>query len=278
MSEGFEEYLGQLRLSELPELDEAMRYSLLAGGKRVRPRLCLAAARSAGADPRLALPAAAALELVHTFSLVHDDLPALDDDSLRRGRATSHVRYGEGVAVLVGDALLNRAFALVSADSALAAEVRVALLGELALGVAGMIDGQYLDVTAERLLDVQALAEMHGLKTGSLISASVACGLHVAGLGLVEQQPYRAFAAELGLLFQIVDDVLDATGLEGELGKAPGADAKRGKQTYVTVLGLERARALGEEAHERTLALLAQVPGETGELAELVELIAVRTS
>jgi geranylgeranyl diphosphate synthase type II len=157
-------------------MDDAVRYSLLSPGKRVRPRLCLAATTAAGGDPERALPAAAALEMIHAFSLVHDDLPALDDDDLRRGRPASHVRYGEAVAVLAGDALLNAAYGHVIRHLAGPAEVKLAVLAELSGGVAAMIDGQYLDVTASAPTEGD-LARLHRLKTGALIEASVACGL-----------------------------------------------------------------------------------------------------
>jgi geranylgeranyl diphosphate synthase, type II len=220
--------------------------------------------RSAGRDPALALPVAAALELVHTFSLVHDDLPALDDDRMRRGRPTSHVRYGEAVAVLVGDGLLNAAFRLVVDRLDAPAEVRAAVVSEMARGVAGMIDGQYLDVTAPGQPTLEELARLHRLKTGALISASVGCGLLVAEVDQAGQQPYRALAEELGLLFQIVDDILDA-GREGE-------------PSYVGVLGIDRARELSEASYGRARDLLARIPGEASELTELTELIGRRTS
>jgi geranylgeranyl diphosphate synthase type II len=272
--EAFERFLAGLDFSGQPELAEAMRWSLLAGGKRIRPRLCLGAVAAAGGDPERALPAAAALELVHTFSLVHDDLPALDDDDLRRGRATTHLHFGEGVAILAGDALLNLAYRLVAERLDAPAAVRVAVIGELARGVAGMIDGQYLDVTAGGELGQEELASMHRLKTGALISASVGCGLHVAGIDGDEAAPLRAFAAELGLLFQIVDDVLDATATESELGKPAGSDAAHDKRTYVTVLGLARARELARTSARRVESLLAEVRGETDDLAAVAGSIA----
>ncbi|HEY0389258.1 MAG TPA: polyprenyl synthetase family protein [Gaiellales bacterium] len=247
-------------LSDLDGLDDAARYSLLSPGKRIRPRLCLAAAAAAGAAAADALPAAAAIEMIHAFSLVHDDLPALDDDAERRGRPASHVRYGEAVAVLAGDALLNAAYRHVLGDDRLPDGVRLAVLAELSGGVAAMIDGQYLDVTADAP-DREALARLHGLKTGALIEAAVACGLHVARLDREAQRPYRAFARELGLLFQIVDDVLD-----------DGSD----EPSYVNLLGLERARALAEESYARARDLLAGIDGDTSELAEIAELIARR--
>ena len=255
-----EEYLSGLRLSELPQLDEAMRYAL-AGGKRFRAKLCLAAAAAVGADPRDALPAAAALELIQAFSLVHDDLPALDDDQQRRGRPTAHVAFGEAVAILAGDGLLNAAFRVVDQ---LPQERRPAVVAELAAGVAGMIDGQYLDITSGAAPSLDELRRLHRLKTGALIGAAVGCGLHVGGAGDERQRPYRAYAAEIGLLFQIVDDLLDE-----------GAD---GEPSYVTSVGREPARALAAEAHAAALARLAEADGETDQLAALADQIASRTT
>jgi geranylgeranyl diphosphate synthase type II len=228
----------------------------------VRPRLCLATTASAGGDPQRALPAAAAIEMVHAFSLVHDDLPALDDDSERRGQPTSHVRYGEAVAVLVGDALLSAAYRHVAEHLDAPAEVRLAVISELAAGVEGMIDGQYLDVTAHGHSSQQQLAELHRLKTGALIGAAVACGALVAGVPRGQLGPYRAFASELGLLFQIVDDILD-----------DGSD----EPSFVNAVGLERSRELAAESHRRTLDLVARLPGDTAELRQLTDMIALRS-
>jgi geranylgeranyl diphosphate synthase type II len=230
----------------------------------VRPRLCLAAAAGAGADPRLALPAAAAVEMIHAFSLVHDDLPALDDDSERRGQPTSHIRYGEAVAVLVGDALLSAAYRHVAEHLDVPADVRLAVIAELAAGVEGMIDGQYLDVTASTPPSHDQLAELHRLKTGSLIGASVTTGALVGGIDRDQLGPHRAYASELGLLFQIVDDILD--------------DGSHDEPSYVNTLGIDRARALARESHHRALALLEDLPGDTTELRDLTDLIALRTA
>ena len=230
----------------------------------MRPRLCLAAAAGAGADPQLALPAAAAVEMIHAFSLVHDDLPALDDDSERRGQPTSHVRYGEAVAVLVGDALLSAAYRHVAEHLDVPADVRLAVIAELAAGVEGMIDGQYLDVTASTPPTHDQLAELHRLKTGSLIGASVTTGALVGGIDRDQLGPHRAYASELGLLFQIVDDILD--------------DGSHDEPSYVNTLGIDRARALARESHHRALALLEDLPGDTTELRDLTDLIALRTA
>ncbi len=266
-----EDELGRLAFAEeLGGLVEALRYSLLGGGKRIRPVLCLATGEALGREPRELLPAACALELVHTFSLVHDDLPALDDDELRRGQPSAHVRFGEGVAVLAGDALLTEAFRLALAYPA--PEVgRV-----LAAATLGMIGGQYLDVTSDGDVDAEALRRLHSLKTGRLLAACVEVPLAVAGLAEAERAPWRAFADELGLLFQIVDDVLDATGTAEELGKTPGKDEAAGKATYVSLHGLGPARALADEARVRVLGRLAGLPADTSVLASVVATIRER--
>jgi geranylgeranyl diphosphate synthase, type II len=253
-------------------LVEAMRYSLLAGGKRIRPVLTLATARGRGADPTTVLPTAAALELIHTYSLIHDDLPAIDDDTLRRGRPTCHVAFGEDVAILAGDGLFAEAFSLVllrqqgDPDSVLAAVAEVAA----ATGVQGMVGGQYMDVAGEAAAD-DDLRTLHALKTGRLIQAAVVCGALLSGAEDVK--PYRSFAAELGLLFQIVDDILDETGVEADLGKSVGKDKALDKVTYVSRFGMERAAELADEARRRTLALLAELPGDTADLSAVTRFI-----
>jgi geranylgeranyl diphosphate synthase type II len=283
LAELVEGYLAELRFSpdELTGgLDEAMRYSLLAGGKRVRPVLALATARAIGTDPASVLPAAAAIELIHTYSLIHDDLPAMDDDELRRGRPTSHVRFGEDVAILAGDGLYAEAMSLFASRQAGAPEHVVAAIAELAraTGVGGMVGGQYLDVKGEMAADADGLRHLDSLKTGRLIAASVAVPLLIAGVQEAATIPYRRFAEELGVLFQIVDDVLDVTGTDEELGKPHGSDERHGKLTYVSVLGLERARELAAESHERAQAALADASGETSDLALITDFIYTRQS
>ena len=245
-----EAYLGDLALTpELGGLGEALRYALDGGGKRIRPVLCLATAEAAGSDAETALPAAAAVELVHTFSLVHDDLPALDDDDVRRGRPSAHVAFGEGVALLAGDALLAEAFRLALSYPT------PAVARELAGATLGMIGGQYLDVTGAAV----DLATLHRLKTGALFAAAVGCALSAAGVPDAEQRPWRAFGDELGLLFQIVDDVLDGDG-------------------YAARMGEERARGLAGEAAERARGRLEHVPADTSVLGELVAVLSARTA
>ncbi len=274
-------YLAELRFStETPEtdgLEEAMRYSLLAGGKRIRPVLSLATAGALGRPAERFLPAAAAAELIHTYSLIHDDLPAMDDDDLRRGMPTSHVRYGEDVAILAGDGLFAEAVRIFCERQEGEPAAVLAALGELvaATGVSGMVGGQYVDVTVDEL-DADGLRRMHGLKTGRLIGASVGVVLVLAGTGEPETIPYRRFAAELGVLFQIVDDILDVTGSDEELGKPSGSDERKGKLTYVSAFGLEQARELAAESHRGALAALAEAEPRTDELRRITDFIYTR--
>jgi geranylgeranyl diphosphate synthase type II len=243
-----ESYLAGLELTpELGGQQDSMRYAL-EGGKRIRAVICLATAEAAGVAPATALPAAAAIELVHAFSLVHDDLPALDDDDERRGRPSAHVAFGEGVALLAGDGLLAEAFrlALTYPTTGPARELTAATLG--------MIGGQYLDIT-DAAVD---LPELHRLKTGRLFAASVGLGLQVAGVPEAKQTPWRAFGEELGLLFQIVDDVLDGDG-------------------YAESLGVDAARDLAGEAADRAYLALDAIPADTSVLRTIVAGLAVRT-
>ena len=276
-----DEYLAGLSFDSAPEtegLREAMGYSLLAGGKRVRPVLCLASARSAGAEPESVLPAAAAIELIHTYSLIHDDLPAMDDDALRRGRPTLHVAYGEDVAILAGDALFAEAIQLVVTEQTGEPADVVAALRELtaATGAGGMVGGQYWDVTAGDALDAEALRRLHSLKTGRLIAASVMVPLLLAGRDEAATIQYRRFADELGVLFQIVDDILDVTGSDAELGKPHGSDERHGKLTYVSLFGLDRARELAAGSHEQARAALAAIPQDTTDLELITDFIHTR--
>ena len=257
-------------------LEEAMRYSLLAGGKRIRPVLALATARAIGANPAAYLRPAAAIELIHTYSLIHDDLPAMDDDELRRGKPTAHVKFGEDVAILSGDGLFAEAVRLFCEHEGEPARV-LAALRELcaATGVDGMVGGQYVDVTQAEL-DADGLRELHGLKTGRLIAASVGVVMTLAGTGEPETIPLRRFADELGVLFQIVDDILDVTGSDEELGKPHGSDERHGKVTYVSLFGLERARELAAGSHAKATAALADAGGQTADLTRVADYIFTR--
>ena len=257
-------------------LEEAMRYSLLAGGKRVRPVLALATARALGADPEHFLPVASAIELIHTYSLIHDDLPAMDDDELRRGLPTSHVKFGEDVAILAGDGLFAEAVRLFCEQPGEPARV-LAALRELAAatGAEGMVGGQYVDVIGKEA-DAEGLRALHALKTGRLIAASVGVVLILEGLGEPETIPYRRFAGELGVLFQIVDDILDVTESDERLGKPHGSDQRHGKITYVSLFGLDRARELAAESHAKATAALAEAAGETDDLRRVADYIFTR--
>jgi geranylgeranyl diphosphate synthase type II len=279
-----ERYLETLRFSTEPSstgLDEAMRYSLLAGGKRIRPVLALATARSIGRPAEWALPLAAAIELIHTYSLIHDDLPAMDDDDLRRGRPTCHRMFGEDVAILAGDGLYAEAFALLLERQEADPRRLLQAARELAAatGVQGMVGGQYIDVAATAPDGIAGLRRLHELKTGHLIAASIECVLLLDGTA----QPatisgLRTFAGELGVLFQIVDDILDVTGSQEALGKTQGSDERLGKRTYVTEVGLDGARRLAGEAHDRARAALSQAgPIDAAELEQITDFIATRS-
>jgi geranylgeranyl diphosphate synthase type II len=244
-----EAYLRSLSLApDLGDLEAVLRYSLESGGKRIRPVLCLAVAEAAGGSMDAALPAAAAIELVHTFSLVHDDLPALDDDDERRGRPSAHVAFGEGVALLAGDALLAEALRLtLTYDSHDIAR-------ELVDATLGMIGGQYRDITG----DDADLEQLHRLKTGRLFVAAVRMGLEIADVTDAERDPWLAFGDDVGLLFQVVDDLLDDDG-------------------YAERLGHDGAARLADEAAERARAHLDGLHVDTGVLGELVRTLVVRT-
>ena len=295
-----ERYLQDLRFSEEPltaGLEEAMRYSLLGGGKRIRPVLALATARAVGLAPSEVMPLAAALELIHTYSLIHDDLPAMDDDALRRGQPTCHVKFGEDVAILAGDGLYAEAFRHLLTRQHSEPERVLLAAAELAAatGVNGMVGGQYADVSSDTPPGPAALRRLHELKTGRLIGASVLCVLLLGGVADgPAMNPFRRFATELGVLFQIVDDILDVTGTDDALGKPRGSDERHGKRTYVSEFGIERARELAAQSHEMALQALAEaaqrspVPAgaeagvsersATDELQQITDFIYTRTS
>ena len=256
----------------LPVAD-AMRYSLTAGGKRLRPILCLASADAVGGRREDALPAACAIELIHTYSLIHDDLPAMDNDTMRRGRPTLHVVAGEGMAILAGDGLLTEAFGLiarqpVSSDPIVVArKLRVVTAIATAAGATGMVGGQAIDlacVTPDAKgrpappLDAEALRTMHGKKTGALIRGSAVAGAIMGGGSEPQIAAIDAAAAEFGLAFQIVDDILDVEGASAELGKTAGKDAAAGTPTYPALYGLDRSRGMAAECLQRADATLRQ--------------------
>jgi len=279
-----EGYLEGLRFSEdalTSGLEEAMRYSLLAGGKRIRPVLALATAKAIGREPAWVLPLAGALELIHTYSLIHDDLPAMDDDDMRRGKPTCHKVFGENVAILAGDGLYAEAFALLLSEQQGDPASVLAAARELAqaTGVRGMVGGQYIDVAETAPFGPDGLRRLHELKTGKLIAASVGCVLDLGGnLEHETISGFRAFASELGVLFQIVDDILDVAGSAQTLGKPQGSDERLGKRTYVTEFGLQGARRLAAESHERARAVLSRAAGGPGaELSQITAFIGNRS-
>jgi geranylgeranyl diphosphate synthase type II len=295
LREEVERYLEGMRFSEeamTAGLEQAMRYSLLGGGKRIRPVLSLATARALGMEQREVLPLAGAIELIHTYSLIHDDLPAMDDDALRRGQPTCHVKFGEGVAILAGDGLYAEAFRHLLTHQRAAPERVLAAAAELATatGVNGMVGGQYADISEPAPDGPTALRRLHELKTGRLIGASVLCVLLLTGTADgPETAPFRRFAAELGVLFQIVDDILDVTGTDDALGKPRGSDERHGKRTYVSEFGIDRARELAGESHSTARAALSELSAmdrpatrdggaSTAELEDITDFIFTRTS
>ena len=273
--EAVEAYLNGCFTEDLPQkrLFEAMRYSLLAGGKRIRPVLALEFCRVCGGDWEQAVPIAAAVEMVHTYSLIHDDLPCMDNDDYRRGKLTNHKVFGESTAVLAGDALLTAAFETL-ANSGAGADIIAGTMKTLAVaaGELGMVGGQVLDLAAEEeeTPDAEHIYTLQDLKTGALIRAACCCGV-VAGHGSAAQYEAAArYATALGLAFQIRDDILDVTSTEEELGKPIHSDEKNQKQTYVTLRGLEGAAKDVERISEKALELLDTFPQKNEFLRELI--------
>jgi geranylgeranyl diphosphate synthase type II len=259
---------------EAPEVvDSAMRYSLLAGGKRLRPILCLASADAVGGDRTMALPAACAIELIHTYSLIHDDLPAMDNDTMRRGRPTLHVVAGEGMAILAGDGLLTEAFHLLAREpvsnspDVVLRKLRVVETVSRAAGPVGMVGGQAIDLAtvtpdpSGRLLpqpDAAGLRAMHARKTGALIRAAAVSGALMGGADDGQIAAIDRAAGEFGLAFQIVDDILDVEGVAATLGKTAGKDAAAGKPTYPSLYGLDASRRMAVECLDRAEATLRE--------------------
>ncbi len=249
---------------EAVRVGEAIRYSLEAGGKRVRPILCLLAAEAVGAPAEAALSGALALEYLHTYSLIHDDLPAMDDDDLRRGKPTCHVAFGEAHAILAGDGLQAEAFAILAADVSIPADARVEAIAVLAQasGWRGMVGGQALDLEGEalRTYGLEHLKTIHRLKTGALLGASLEIGAVLGGANSPFREALKSAGSLLGLAFQIQDDILDATSNAATLGKRAGKDKEKGKITYPALLGLEGARLALAEATENALCHLQSLP------------------
>ena len=264
-----------------PSVHAAIRWSLFAPAKRFRPLLVFAAGETFGAPSRQLTRTACAFELLHTYSLVHDDLPAMDDDDLRRGRPTCHVKFGEATAILAGDALQTLAFQTIAEDETLDASLRVRLLALLAHAAGtpeGMVAGQAHDLAAEARADVSGaeLERIHRRKTGALIAAAARAGTLVAGASAEELEAVNLYALELGLLFQITDDLLDVTATVSDLGKTPGKDARANKATYPALYGLEAAHARARAVYEGACAALDRIDRPAPMLRGLARLVLER--
>ena len=291
-----QEFLAQSRARVDTELDRlvpgetvepvavhgAIRWSLFAGGKRFRPALVLAVGETLGAPTEDLLATACALEMIHTYSLIHDDLPSMDNDDLRRGRATCHVRFGEATAILAGDALQTLAFQTIAEDEYLTAATRVRLIGEVAraAGVpAGMVAGQAYDLAAEARENTGVdLEKIHSQKTGALIMAAARCGAIIAGASDQELAAVSEYARQLGLLFQITDDLLDVTASAEDLGKTPGKDARAKKATYPALFGIEATRQRAATVHEKACDTLTHIDRSTLLLQSIADFILRRNA
>lgn len=276
-----------------PVVADAMRYSLTAGGKRLRPILCLASADAVGGDRAMAMPAACAIELIHTYSLIHDDLPAMDNDTMRRGRPTLHVVAGEGMAILAGDGLLTEAFALMAREprssdpTVIARKIRVIEVIGAAAGSTGMVGGQAIDLACvtpdahgrrPATLDADGIRVMHAKKTGALIRASACAGAIMGGGDQRAVAAIDGAAAELGLAFQIVDDILDVEGASAQLGKTSGKDAAAGKPTYPALYGIEPSRRMAADCLDRAADALRAAGLADSRLLEIGRWIVERSN
>lgn len=262
---------------EPKRLYEAVRWSIFAGGKRFRPALVLAVGKTFGAEEVKLLPTASAIEMIHTYSLIHDDLPAMDDDDLRRGRATCHVKFDEATAILAGDVLQSLAFRAIAEDEKLNADIRVKLIAELADSAAKMVDGQQLDLDGEgKQISVENLEKIHRNKTGAMICVSARSGAIIAEASEIELNAVTKYASNLGLLFQITDDLLDITQTTEVLGKTAGKDLTSEKSTYPSFYGIEETHKLAEKVHKEAIASLSEIEKDTEILKDLVNFILKR--
>jgi geranylgeranyl diphosphate synthase type II len=264
-----------------PVIYDAMRYSLFAGGKRLRPILLMAAADAAGAKGTNYLPVACGLEMIHTYSLIHDDLPAMDNDDYRRGKLTNHKVFGEGMAILAGDALLTQAFEIILSQPGIRPEILVTVTREIAAaaGPAGMVGGQVVDLFSEgKTLDYDTLRYMHQAKTGALFRAALRAGGMLAGASERQITALTEYAEQFGLAFQITDDILDVTGTQAEIGKPVGSDERNAKATYVTLYSLDTARQLAAQAVNSANAALSGFGNEAAILRQMVDSLLSRTS
>lgn len=267
-------------MHEPRDIHSAIRWSLFAGGKRFRPLLLLATGQEFGAETGILLDTACALELIHTYSLIHDDLPSMDNDDLRRGRPTCHIRFSEATAILAGDALQSLAFQTIASDEKLKTEVRVRLVSEIARAAAtpdGMVAGQAHDLAAEsRDVSGDELERIHRLKTGALIAASARSGAIIAGASVAELEALTRYSVALGLLFQITDDLLDVTATAEDLGKTPGKDARSRKATYPALYGLDATRERASITYNEACAALDEIERPMPLLRAIARLILQR--
>jgi geranylgeranyl diphosphate synthase, type II len=283
VNRALEAYLPKVRGPAF-RVTQAMHYSLFVGGKRLRPVLCLAAAEAVGGDPGEVLPVACALEMIHTYSLIHDDLPAMDDDDLRRGQPTCHKQYDEATAILAGDGLLTEAFRTMAAaadkyDGREKVLLDVVNLVASAAGYQGMVGGQMLDLLAEgRQVTLKELETIHRAKTGALLTAAVRAGALMGGGNRAEVTALTTYGEKFGLAFQITDDLLDVEGETAEMGKAAGMDEKRQKATYPAVLGLEATREWARRLVTEAVAALEPFQVKAEPLRELAQYLLVRRS
>jgi geranylgeranyl pyrophosphate synthase len=292
VNSAFTEYrsLIELALNELlpassaaPEkVHHAIRWSMFAGGKRFRPALLIATGETFDAPIEALIKTACAFEMIHTYSLIHDDLPSMDDDDLRRGRPTCHVRFGEATAILAGDALQTLAFRTIAEDESLDVATRIALISELSRAAGtpeGMVAGQALDMEAEaRQVKASELEEIHRHKTGALIVAAARCGAIIGQASATELDAVTAYGSHLGLLFQITDDLLDVTASAEDLGKTPGKDAESRKATYPALYGIEETREAAAKAHRSACDALARIDRPTTNLRDIADFILNRTT
>ncbi|MGH9881450.1 MAG: polyprenyl synthetase family protein [Pyrinomonadaceae bacterium] len=295
-SAGFSQFAARARAAVDQELDRllphqtlaphdvhgAMRWSVFAGGKRFRPLLLLASGETFGAPEELLLSTACALELIHTYSLIHDDLPSMDNDDLRRGQPTCHVRFGEATAILAGDVLQTLAFQILADETQLTFATRVRLVSEVARAAGtpgGMVAGQALDLGAEsRDVTTDELEQIHRLKTGALIIAAARCGAIIASASEEELAAITEYAGQLGLLFQITDDLLDVTATAETLGKTPGKDARSQKATYPGIYGIDAAHQRALQVHARACSVLSEMDRPTERLRSIADFILQRSA
>jgi len=268
--------------SAMPEkVHQAIRWSMFAGGKRFRPALLIATGEAFGAPIHTLIKTACAFEMIHTYSLIHDDLPSMDDDDLRRGRPTCHIRFGEATAILAGDALQTLAFRTIAEDEQLDVATRIALISELARAAGtpeGMVAGQGLDMEAEaRQVNARQLEEIHRHKTGALIVAATRCGAIIGQATEAELIAVTGYGSQLGLLFQITDDLLDVTASVEDLGKTPGKDAASRKATYPALYGIQETREAAAKAHRNACQALEQIDRPTNALRDITDFILNRS-